>query len=922
MLQYNEVETPTPPPPERRKSRWRKIVYGVVGVLVVGVLAAVIIITSFPNLILHSIIAPKLKALVTEKLGSRYGLEMGSIEFSSGKDSLVITGVRIADNGSPLAPGDSTAILQRFTTDTIIISGLDYWKLMAQKGLYANAISIHSPKVFLRPGSLPKFDTNMEIFPGFLPSVSSSSISIDNAQISLSENPEQVHSNKGVHIARASINLDSFFVDRATLRKGSPTFFCKRAKFHAEDVDRIDSMDAPISHIDMIDGDLLDSTCSVAGLTAWPQLLPVKQASVDRLDFSGLDWQTVIAGHGFHAKHLAITAPTIQLREFAEAKSYASHTNATTDTSRLKGSDLMPLPPMLPSLEIGSIDVAEGRISIPATKGGHAGSVKHIAAALRGFSIGATTPFSDVSTLFSKSASMEIPGETSLSTSSGKVGVSNVSYTKGSLHASNIRMDAANNIAHSIGVRKVRVRSAELQGVDLWKLLNREGIVVSKLIINQPDIYLDDSTAPPVHDLCAMLRCDPLAGFQRLKTFPLPTILPSAQAGSVTVAGGVIHGIHLFDAEVVNGSGDSITHLNLNLGRFLLDETSWTKNRGKLFSRTGTFSIGDATQYTPGSLYRYTEGGIKGDLGKRTLTIESLLVHPMLPEDSFHSPHNYRIVRLDAQAPQIVAIGVDYQRLLTGSGLFADSIILENWEFDIYGNKTLPSDTARARIDYPHELFQMIHCPLGLQALVVRNGEITFRERWPHRVEPAMIALEAINARVGPISNDKSPGYESRETNVIGDIKIMGEAPLHFDMKYALMDPRFHLDLKAKLDQADAALLNQYLEESEPFMLSGSVHSADFDFQVRDSMITGKLVPIYDSLRVKFFLWDKFPPGLVSMIANSLIMRTHNTPERDNPVETGTISAKLDRYENLFWSLWIPIRNSVSGIVNIPEWVW
>jgi hypothetical protein len=327
------------------------------------------------------------------------------------------------------------------------------------------------------------------------------------------------------------------------------------------------------------------------------------------------------------------------------------------------------------------------------------------------------------------------------------------------------------------------------------------------------------------------------------------------------------------------------------------------------------------TQHTSGATYRYREGGIHGDLRKHSITIDSIEIHPLISEDSFGSAFPYRTERIDGIMPKVNIHGVNYQKLFLGSGLFADSVSFRNWELNIYGDRRRPEEPRTTRDKFPQELFQEIRMPLTVKHVVAQDGEITFSESWPDTSVPGRITFDHVNARIGELSNDRSLG-DTMSTSINGDLKIMNVGLVKFNIAYQLLNPHLTMDVRGTLGKMDASVFNEYLVRTEPFTVTGHIHSAKFNIKLQDSLITGTLAPEYDSIHVTFFRWDKFPPGFVSFFANALIMRTHNSYEKDNELHTAEISAIIDPNVNQFWALWHPIRSGIGSIVRIPEWVW
>jgi hypothetical protein len=720
------------------RSRTRKILYAVAGVLALVAIAAGILLTSYPNTIIHYVVEPKLKQLVVDRLGRRYSLEMKSITLSKNKDSLLLTGVRIVDNGkSDDGSSDTSAQnfgvatpLDRLTTDTVMIAGLDYWKLIFQRGLFAGSIIIRSPKIYLRPGALPKFIKNSKLLPRFLPAVSSKLIKVENAEVYLSEgipapgsvSPE--HGNDGlptnvggVLVKRASLEFRDFFLDEPTFKQSTQTFFCKSATFHAEDVSQVDSLGATNIHVATVDGDLIDSSMNVYSIESTKPIEEVRRVAIQHVEFTGLDWYSALAGHGLHGRRVAISTPQLYLQDVAAISSHPSQ--------HIVASDLIPLPTLLPDVSVEDVEITNAEVYALLPESHNVSSLKRIRMSLDQFKLDSSTPFTNISTFFSHSARYDIQGESNIATALGTLHIGEINGTEHSVAVSNIRLDPSMK-----GLNLVKLKSAEIRRLNLWKLLMREGLFASSVHLQEPSIYLDESLTPAMTCIDSVLCSDPLACVRGVKQYPLPLLLPVANIGAITLSGGSVHGIHfLDDPKNAPGLGDSIKGLRLSLTHFKLDRNSWTRKRGMLFSDAGTFSIGAMTQHTQGAPYSYSEGGIMGDLRKHTLTLDSIVMYPLISEDSFGAAFPYRTERIDIVVPKIEIAGVDYQKLFLGSSLFADSIITSNWKMQVYGDRRRPEEPRTKSEKYPHELFQQVRMPMGVKQVAIHEGNITGRSR-------------------------------------------------------------------------------------------------------------------------------------------------------------------------------------------------
>ena len=914
-------------------TRTRKILYSTGGVTLLMAIIGVVILTSFPNTLIHFVVEPKLKQFVIERLGRRYSLTMKSIALTANKDSLVLTGVRITDNGkADDGSTDSSAVdfgvsnpLDRLSTDTVVIAGLDYWKLIEQKGLFSSTISIRSPNIYLRPGSLPKFVKNTGLLPSFLPAVSSKIIKIENARVYFSEGKPSYQSADysdgksglaknigGLLIEKASLEFRDFYLDEPTYHKSIGTFFCKGASFRAEEISHVDSSGATDMSVTSVDGDLIDSSLDVYSAEARHPIEEIHRTKIGQMSLRGFDWYSALAGRGLRARKATIVNPHIEVQDVAQIR------QINTSSRHVVASDLIPLPSLLSSIELNSVEVVNAEVFALLPLAHSISALKRITMSLNHFRIDSSTPFANMSNFFSRDVSYGISGETSINTSLGVLKFGRMDGSTRSVKVSDVTMAPT-----TPELRMILLGYAEVKDLDIWKLLMREGFFASSLVLSKPKVYLNDNATSPVGCFDSALAINPLDIFRKVRNYPLPLLLPVASIGAVSVTSGSLHSLHFLD-DPANpmGRGDSIINVQLSLGSFRLDKDSWIRKRGMLFSNNASFKLGPITTQSNGASYKYSISAVRGDLGKHTLTMDSVAVFPLIPEDSFGSAFKYRTERLDFLAPRLSISGINYQKLLVGEGLNVEKVQLTNWVFHIYGDRRRSEEPRTWKEKYPQEYFQQIKMPLNVKSILASDGNMSFRESWRDTSEPGTIIMNHVNAKIGPLSNDTTFGGRFKVTPIEGSLKIMNAALINFNLGYQLLNPNLELTILGTAGGMDAALFNSYLAKSEPFILKGVVRSAEFNIELTDSTMTGRLVPQYDSLIVKFFRWDKFPPGFFSFLANTFFMRSHNIPELDHPLSEGIISSKINRNASLFWAIWLPIRSAIGSVVRIPEWVW
>jgi hypothetical protein len=912
----------------KRRKRTKRLIYtGVILLLLVAAFGALVITNPrFTNVAIKMYVKPQLENWVHEKFGDGYTFQMRDITLSPNHDSLIITGVRLAENGNVAAntglkPGEMNAI-EQFTVDTIKIGAFDYYKLLSQDGLFAGSITMHSPKIYLRPGILPNFATNNKLFPSFLPILSTKTISIDNAEIFYAdeapagtsgsstmqaEHHSSTPTENGVVIKHASLELRDFFIDESSFQKGTRTFFSKSAAFTASDISHLNAKGTADAQVVAVNGNLIDSSLHVTSIQLNDPVREVRRVVLDNIEMSGVNWNGLLTKGGLQATRMTLASPKIFLQP-----------NLKYPT--IKMTDKLPLPSLLPSISVKTIAVTNGEIYDLLPQSRTISTLKRISIVLHDFAIDASTPVSNIGSFFSHNVNFAIKGVTTLSTRAGSVRFADVKGTEKSLMVSNIRVQPAQK-----GVHLLALRSASINGLNWTKLLMHKGFFSGSIVLKQPDVYLDPPSKNAANEITKTApNADPLAVLKGFTKFPLSDEVPIIAAGTISVTDAKLHGLQFFDGPAdAPGAIDSVAGLQLSLKNFKLDRASYLAKRGMLFSTAGTFKIGPIVHYAPGDIYRYTEGGISGNFAAHTLTIDSLVYQPVISEDSFGTLYKYRTNRYEAFAPRVILNGFDYQRFVTGQGLFADSVFVQSFKVALFADKRLESPPRTEKEIFPQEAFQHITTLFGFKSVVVNDGDVSFSERWPSGSESGKISMDSIHATMGPISNDPSIVTPTTPTEINGDMRIMGAGFFSYKIDYQLLNPQLAIQARGRVDSMNASVFNDYLIHAEPFKLTGGlIQSAEFQIAINDSTMSGMLLPLYDNLRVEFFRYDGFPPGLFSLLANYIYMRSHNSVEKDHPPMTAKIDGVISRDDNFFWSLWLPVRTAVSSVVGIPHWVW
>jgi hypothetical protein len=216
-----------------------------------------------------------------------------------------------------------------------------------------------------------------------------------------------------------------------------------------------------------------------------------------------------------------------------------------------------------------------------------------------------------------------------------------------------------------------------------------------------------------------------------------------------------------------------------------------------------------------------------------------------------------------------------------------------------------------------------------VDSVLVRHGEIVYRERRAEHAQPGVITfarLEAVAVNVRHFVGRRTTG-DAMTLSATAHLQNVGRLDTRFVVP--LDAPRFNMTFRGTLGAMPVAGLNAFVQETFPLRLAkGHVVGISFNATVVDGVARGTITPRYNDLSVAVtrrgsggILGDGgilggAARGIASFVGNWMKVRANNPDDAEAALRSGTIHHTFTSHETLPAFLWASIRDGLLAVVK------
>lgn len=303
-----------------------------------------------------------------------------------------------------------------------------------------------------------------------------------------------------------------------------------------------------------------------------------------------------------------------------------------------------------------------------------------------------------------------------------------------------------------------------------------------------------------------------------------------------------------------------------------------------------------------------------------TFHIGSIRLIPQLSETEFAASFPTQKDRYDFMLEGISLVNID-RGSLWHKRLVADSLIIEKSSFKIYRDISYPGDSISRVGKYPQQQLMKLPVPILIKRAIISRSFIEYKEKNAKSDSAGKVQFFDVYATIDHITNMKSAIAKDNKCTVLFRAKFLDKAPVDARLSLLLKDPSGKFSIEGNLGAIRAQSLNPL---TQPMGLArmdeGNIEKLHFKLKATDSSSSGKLVILYNGIKISLLKKDKNEnkydkKGLASFAANILIKNSN--PGGDGKTRTVDVHFRRALNKSFFNVIWKSIFVGVKQNVGL-----
>jgi hypothetical protein len=330
----------------------------------------------------------------------------------------------------------------------------------------------------------------------------------------------------------------------------------------------------------------------------------------------------------------------------------------------------------------------------------------------------------------------------------------------------------------------------------------------------------------------------------------------------------------------------------------------------------------------PDSLRALSVGVVASNVSDSTLELHDISFKPTLSPSEFARVKRRAYIGITAGRAQ--AEGIDFGALALGYGMIARRVAVDSFKVEVSETKGPPRPPRVRRS--PQQWMADLDQSVSFDSILLREGEVVYRENHPGRSHPGVITFAHLHATALNVRHweGRRTRSEAMTLTVTSHIQKAGRFDVGFTVP--LDAPRFEMAFQGTLGAMPATAFNDFVEPIYPWRIEkGQLSTIKFTAAVRNGVATGTITPIYRDLNVDVTgsgatgilgsggVIGSAARGIASLAANVMKVNTNNPDDPDHPTkppQVGVIHHAFTRHESLPGFLWKSIRDGLLPVLK------
>jgi len=365
-----------------------------------------------------------------------------------------------------------------------------------------------------------------------------------------------------------------------------------------------------------------------------------------------------------------------------------------------------------------------------------------------------------------------------------------------------------------------------------------------------------------------------------------------------------------------------LKELNLSAHDLLIDSATQTDKSRQLYCKEIVAELNNYSAKTSDGLYTYKFNHLRLSTLQSKLNIEGLSLKP-LPTDQFFAKSNDDkfAFRLDSvQLDNFDFLNYHKYRIITASKL-----TLHNGSLEVYGNpKKTPRLTDRV-ITFPNAGLYNINSDLKLDTIKLRQVDVFYTEFNKKSNRTGTISFNHTGGTFLNVTTRPDALQKNNLCTVDLTSLFMNEARFKVTFAFNLTDADRSYSFKGSLGPMNLKTINT---ATMPLTLlkiqSGTLKQMDFDFKANRKTATGKVVMLYNDVKVAVLSRDSLfntlqTKPIPTLYINNFILK-HNNPDAPGQIPRIAFVTQTRSTETPFFKFtWQALLSGIKPSIGLDK---
>jgi len=365
-----------------------------------------------------------------------------------------------------------------------------------------------------------------------------------------------------------------------------------------------------------------------------------------------------------------------------------------------------------------------------------------------------------------------------------------------------------------------------------------------------------------------------------------------------------------------------LKEMNLSANDLLIDSATQTDRSRQLYCKEIVAELNNYTGQSPKGLYSFKVNHLKLSTLTSQLNAEGLTVAPVNAAE-FFSKSNKDKYTFQLDSLQINHFDyLNYHKYRTVS---ASAIILKNGTMALYSNPHGVSTPLAAKINsFPGIALRNLTTDLSIDSILLHRITVLYSEYNQKSNQTGTITFNGTSGRIINVTNNPAALAKNHIATVqlITDFMNRGRLKVAFNFDITAKDAAFNY--KGSLGYMDLDVINAATVPLTMIKItSGSLKQFNFDIHANSHKASGKLVLLYNDLKIKLLKTDIMlglkQKLIESLYANIFIIKHNNPDNAGEPPRSFNIHYTRPDTATFFSSVWQTLLSGIKPSAGLDE---